>query len=39
MKVRVSITGTLSKPRKEIIELIETKTNAVYYCSVDPTTD
>jgi hypothetical protein len=39
MKVRVAITGTLSRPRKEIIQLIQTKTNAVYHSSVDPTTD
>jgi len=39
MKVRIAITGTLSKPRKDIIELIQTKTNAAYHSSVDPTTD
>ena len=39
MKVRVAITGTLSKPRKQIIELIRTKTNAVYTQSVDKGTD
>ena len=39
MKVRIAITGTLSKPRGQIIELIETRTNAVYDSKVAAWTD
>jgi hypothetical protein len=39
MRVRVAITGTLSRPRKEFVSLIETKTNAAYTETVDLQTD
>ncbi len=39
MRVRVAITGTLSRPRKEIAHLIETKTNAVLTEEVNQDTD